>query len=237
MDADMHPLARRCYSDAMGLASEADNPDLTAHVCLYTANQSIALSRVGQASPYNALKLINRARDLMRGRPPGRIHTLIAVRQAQAASLLGDRNAFGRAIATAWREVEQAIEYQPLEECPTWLQSVNHAEVRGHEARGYGTIGEFGKAVDLLERAAGEQTMVRNALNTRACLASARVAAGDVSGGVTEAEPILIELDNAVSSPRTLRVLLPVRRAVEGLHGAAEFRRKFDVLAQLAVTA
>lgn len=37
-DADMHPLARRCYSDAMALASQADNDDLTAHTCLYAAN-------------------------------------------------------------------------------------------------------------------------------------------------------------------------------------------------------
>lgn len=237
VDADMHPLARRCYSDAMALASEADNPDLTAHTCLYVANQSIALSRVGKASPHNALKLISRARDLMRGRPPGRIHALIATRQAQAASLLGDRDAFGRAIATAWREVDQAVEYEPLEECPPWLQSFNHAEVRGHEARGYGTVGEFSKAVDLLEAAASEQTMVRNALNTRACLASARVAAGDMSGALAEAEPILIELDNTVSSPRTVRTLAPVRRAAESLPAAAEFRRQFDALAKAAVTA
>ncbi|MFI6045306.1 helix-turn-helix domain-containing protein [Nocardia sp. NPDC051321] len=232
VDADMHPLARQCYWDALSLANQANDPDLTAHACLYIANQSIALSRVGRASPHHAMKMIDRARDLMRGRPPGRIHALIAIRQAQAESLLGDQKAFGRAISTAWREVDHAVEYQRLEECPTWLQSVNHAEVRGHEARGYGTVGKFEKAVELLELAASEQPMVRNALYTRACLASARLAAGDVRGALTEAEPILTELDNTVSSPRTLKVLAPVRRAVESAPSTAEFRCQFDRLAR-----
>lgn len=95
----------------------------------------------------------------MRGRPPGRIHALIAIRQAQAAALLGDAKAFNRAIATAWREVDHAVELEPINECPAWLRFVNHAEVRGHEARGYGRIGEFVKAVDMLETAASEEDL------------------------------------------------------------------------------
>ncbi|WP_330250849.1 helix-turn-helix domain-containing protein [Nocardia sp. NBC_00565] len=235
-DADMHPLARRCYSDAMALASQADNDDLTAHTCLYAANQSIALSQLGHASPHHALKLVDRARDLMRGRPPGRIHALIAIRQAQAAALLGDAKAFNRAIATAWREVDHAVELEPINECPNWLRFVNHAEVRGHEARGYGRIGEFAKAVDLLETAASEETSARNSVNTRAWLAAARAAAGDFGGALADALPVLTELDKTVSSPRTLRVLEPVRRTTDSVPAGAAFRKRFDVLAKTAVT-
>ncbi|MFD0360274.1 helix-turn-helix domain-containing protein [Nocardia sp. GCM10030253] len=235
-DADMHPLARRCYSDAIALASQADDDDLTAHTCLYAANQSIALSQTGQASPHHALKLIDRARDLMRGRPPGRIHALIAIRQAQAVGLLGDRTAFGRAIATAWREVDQAVEYEPVEECPTWLRFVNHTEVRGHEARGYGRVGDFAKAVELFEAAANSDAAARNAVNARAWLASARAAVGDLGAALAEAFPVLEHLDNSVSSPRTVKVLEPVRRATASLPAGAEFRQRFDALTQRAIT-
>ncbi|MGY4101580.1 helix-turn-helix domain-containing protein [Nocardia sp. R16R-3T] len=237
-DADMQPLARRCYSDAMALAGQADDPDLIAHTCLYAANQSIALSASGQASPHHALKLIDRARHLMRGRPPGRIHALIAIRQAQAAALLEDRSAFGRAIATAWREVDQAVEHEPLEECPPWLRFVNHAEVSGHEARGYGRVGQHAKAVELLEAAAGERTSVRNTINARAWLASARAAAGDVNGALDEAFPVLDDLGSKISSPRTLKVLEQVRHVSIALPRGADFDHQFDALTkQTAITA
>ncbi|MEV6135026.1 hypothetical protein AB0L63_02935 [Nocardia sp. NPDC051990] len=238
LDADMQPLARRCFSDAMALASQADDPDLTAHTCLYAANQSIALSVSGQASPHHALNLIDRARHLMRGRPPGRIHALVAIRQAQAAALLEDRSAFGRAIATAWREVDQAVEHEPIQECPPWLRFVNHAEVSGHEARGFGRIGQHTKAVELLEAAASEQTSARNTINARAWLASARAAAGDVNGALAEAFPVLDHLGSAVSSPRTLKVLEPVRRATMTLPAGADFGHQFDTLTeQTAISA
>ncbi|WP_433724204.1 helix-turn-helix domain-containing protein [Nocardia sp. CA-129566] len=236
-DANMHPLARRCYSDAMALASQADDNDLTAHTCLHAANQSIALTQIGHASPHHALQLVERARDLMRGRPPGRIHALIAIRQAQAVGLLGDRNAFGRAIATAWREVDQAVEYEPIDECPAWLRFVGHTEVRGHEARGYGRVGDLAKAVDLLEATVSDQASVRNSVNARAWLASARAAAGDFSGALAEAMPVVEHLGNTVSSPRTVKVLEPVRRATAGSSAGAEFGQRFDALTQTTITA
>jgi hypothetical protein len=236
-DADLHTLARRCYFDAMALAVQANDAELTAHSCLYAANQSIALSRTGQASPHHALRLIDRARDLMRGRPPGRIHALIAIRQAQATGLLGDRQGFGRAIATAWREVDQAVEYEPLAECPVWLRTVNHNEVRGHEARGYGRTGDLTKAVSLFESAASEGSTSRNAVNTRAWLASTRAAAGDLDGALADGLSVLEHLDNGVSSPRTVKVLEPIRRATVNVSAGAEFRDRFDKLAQTGITA
>ncbi|MFJ1457510.1 helix-turn-helix domain-containing protein [Nocardia sp. N2S4-5] len=53
-DSDRQSLARRCYADAMALGTEADNDELIAHTCLYAANQSIRLSRTGEASPHRA---------------------------------------------------------------------------------------------------------------------------------------------------------------------------------------
>ena len=226
-DADLHQLARRCYGDALALAGEAGDEDLVAHTCLNAANQSIALARNGPGSPHHALKLIDRARVLTRGRPPGRIHALIAVREAQAQGLLGERRGFGRAVATAWREAEQAIDFEPLEECPQWLRFVTPAEVLGHEARGYGRIGEARKCIELLEAAATEETGTRNAVHTRAWMAAAHARTGDIPTAVAVGMPVLAELETITSS-RTLRVMEPIRTTDHP--AAADFHNRFAAL-------
>lgn len=226
-DADLHPVARRCYADAMALASEAGDEDLIAHTCLYAANQSILLARRGEGSPHRALRLVDRSRTLMRGRPPGRIHSLTAVREAQAQGIIGDRAEFGRAIATAWREVESAIDFEPWEECPQWLRFVSRSEVRGHEARGLEALGEVRRSIDLMEAAAREQTGTRNAVNMRACIAAAHARAGDIPAAVAVGMPVLDELEH-VASGRTLRVLEPVRSADDPI--ADDFRARFAAL-------
>lgn len=229
-DADRHQQARRCYSDAMALGTESGDGDLIAHTCLYAANHSLALSSRGEGSPARALMHIDQARQLMRGKPPGRIHVLIAIREAQARGVLGDRAAFGRSISTAWRELGEADEFEPLSECPSWLRSVNHSEVRGHEARGWTRVGEPAKAVELFELAVQQDDRVRNALNNRACLASARAGLGDISGALRDAEPILTDLETTVTSIRTLRALTPLRTAVTDNPKGAAFRHRFDTL-------
>ncbi|MEU0539970.1 hypothetical protein ABZ319_08855 [Nocardia sp. NPDC005978] len=233
-DADRHPLARRLYSDALALGTESNDNDLLAHTCLYSANQSIALSRAGIGSPYHALKLIRRARDLMRGRPPGRIHALVAVREAQAQGMVGDRVAFGRALATAWREMDSAAHYEPLEQCPQWLRFVTHSEIAGHEARGYGDLGETTRSVALYAAAADEQSSVRNSLHLSAWSAASRIQLRDINGAVGEGLPVLKKLAT-ISSVRTLRVLEPVRQSVGQSASADEFRHLFDALTEKAI--
>ena len=223
-DSDLHQVARRCYADGLALATEAGDEELVAHTCLNAANHSIALAREGKSSLHHAVNLIDRARVLMRGRPPGRIHALIAVREAQVQGLLGDRMGFGRAVATAWREVEQAIHFETLEECPRWLRFVGPAEIRGHEARGYGDIGEISKSIELFEAAAAEETGARNAAHMRAWTAAAHARIGDIPTAVAMGVPVLAELENIASS-RTLRVMEPIRTTDHPV--AEEFRDRF----------
>lgn len=226
-DSDLHQVARRCYADALALASEAGDEDLVAHTCLYAANQSITSAREGKGSPHHALKLIDRARVLMRGRPPGRIHALIAVREAQAQALLNDWMGFGRAVATAWREMEQAISFEPLEECPQWLRFVTPAEIRGHEARGYSELGETHRSIELLDAAAAEEPGTRNAINDRAHVAVAHARIGDIRAAVAVGTSVLAELETVTSS-RTLRVMEPIRATDHAVAG--EFRDRFAAL-------
>ncbi|WP_157172256.1 hypothetical protein [Nocardia pneumoniae] len=236
-DADRHQLARRCFADAMALATEADDSDLIAHSCLYAALQSCSLTRADLGgSPYKALQLANRARDLMRGRPPGRIHALIAVREAQAYGLLGDRIAFGRAIATAWRELDQAMQLEPLEEVPQWLRFVTYSEIADHEARGYADMGDLRRSVELYATAVDRPAGMRNATIVRAWSAATRARLGDVSGALEHGYPALTN-PSAMASTRILRRLEPVRTAVDGLAAGTDFRDLYDSLAQKAITA
>ncbi|WP_454197807.1 helix-turn-helix domain-containing protein [Nocardia sp. Marseille-Q1738] len=236
-DADRHPLARRCFADAMALATEANDSDLIAHTCLYAALQSCSLTRADLGgSPYKALQLSNRARDLMRGRPPGRIHALIAVREAQAYGLLGDRAAFGRAIATAWRELDQAMQFEPLEEVPQWLRFVTYSEIADHEARGYADLGDLRRSVELYATAVDRPAGVRNATIVRAWSAATRARLGDISGALEHGFPALVDL-SAMASTRILRRLEPVRTAVDQLPAGVDFRDLYDSLAQKAITA
>lgn len=234
-DAHRHPLARRCFADALALGTEANDSDLVADTCLCAANQALALARSGHGSPHKALLLVERARDLMRGRPPGRIHALIAVREAQSYGILGDRAAFGRAMATAWREMDHAAQFEPIDQCPQWLRFMTHAEVGGHEARGYGDIGDLARSLDLYVAAADRQVGTRNAVNLRAWSAATRARMGDIHGALEESRPVLTALMQ-VSSTRTLLVMDPIRVAVHQLPIGSDFRDQFDALTQKAIT-
>ncbi|MFC3963457.1 hypothetical protein [Nocardia jiangsuensis] len=224
-DADRHSLARRCHADAFALASGSNDEELTAHVCLNAANQAIALARRGSGSPSYAITMIGRARDLMRGRPPGRIHALISVRAAQAHGVARDRHGFGRAITTAWRELDAAREFESVDDCPEWLRFVSPSEVRAHEARGHHDLGDPARAVELYEVTCSEPAQPRNALNDRAWLAATRAVLGDTRGALEEGAAVLATLEESVRSPRTLKALAPVRAT-----GDADFAARFDAL-------
>ncbi|WP_268929627.1 helix-turn-helix domain-containing protein [Nocardia coffeae] len=236
-DSDRQALAQSCYADAMALGVEAGDTELIAHTCLYAANQAISLVRSGRGgSLHRALQLIDRARDLMRGRPPGRIHALIAIREAQARGLLGELQAFERAVATAHRELECAVQYEPLEAVPQWLRFVTHSEVADHEARGYADIGKLGRAVELYCAAMQHPAAPRNITNIRAWSAATRAALGDINGALEEGMTVLADL-STVSSTRTLRHLEPVRTAAARAGVGADFRAAYDSLDQKVITA
>ncbi|MBH0778784.1 helix-turn-helix domain-containing protein [Nocardia bovistercoris] len=224
-------LARRCFSEAISLAATADDDALMARACVTAALQPI---QAGSAS--RALTLVGRAADAMRRQPPSRIHALIAVREASALSALGDRDGFSRAIATAWRELERAENFEPVEACPQWLRFVTAQEIRGHEARGCTDVGKHRTALGLYEVALTEHASPANVANTRAWAASARADVGDLDGALAGALPVVKQLESEVTSPRTLMVLSPVRKALRELPAASVFCARFDALNAKGVT-
>ncbi|WP_433600556.1 hypothetical protein ACQPXH_01450 [Nocardia sp. CA-135953] len=229
-DADRHALARKCFTEAMSLAGTVDDDWLTAYACLTAALQPINLARNGIGSASRALPLIARAADAMRRQPPSRVHALIAVREAAALGVLGDADRFGQAIATAWRELERAERYESVDDCPQWVRFVTPQEIRGHEARGCAAVGRIRAALGLYEVAVTEHASPSNIANMGAWAASAHAQVGDLDGALARALPVVTQLESAVMSPRTVRTLIPVRKALETVPAGADFCARFDAL-------
>ncbi len=228
-DSDKQDAATACYRDALAMAAEIGDDELAAHTCLNKALQTITQAGRGKANPRSALQSTLRAADLARPRTSGRIHALIASRQALAHSLLGDRSAFDRSIATAWREMDLACDREPLSQCPDWLQFMCHNEVRYHEACGNAHLGDASKSTELFERVAAERAGQRNAANYRAWFARSLAHVGNITDAITEATDVIASLADGVSSSRTLRVLEPVRIAASKPYHSG-FRERYDQL-------
>ena len=82
------------------------------------------------------LLLADRASDAARYESVPRVHALIALRRAYAASVLGDGAAFRAAITRAHRELDRG----PADADPEWVQFVTPAEISGAEAGGYRSL-------------------------------------------------------------------------------------------------
>ncbi|MGW0252515.1 helix-turn-helix domain-containing protein [Nocardia goodfellowii] len=233
-DSNDQHSATADYQDAMALANFIGDDELAAHTCLNVALQTITLVRRGSAHPHAALRHIQRAADLTRRQPSGRIHALIASREALAHACLGDRSAFKRAIATAWREMDRAHDHEALDDCPDWLKFMCHNEVRYHEASGSMYLGDSTASSRLFEQVAAERAGQRNAATYRAWFATSLANVGDIGTAVGEADEVLTAIASAkISSARTLRVLEPVRVAATKPHHA-EFQQRYDRLLSLA---
>lgn len=229
-DAERTELAWRCYSDALSLAFTADDDDLTVHACLNAALQTTTLARVGRASPSYALALTRRAGSLVRRRPAGRIHALIAAREAAAHGTAGDWSSVQRSVSGAWREMDNAISHEPVDECAPWLRFVSHSEIRFHEGRACTDSGRHERALGLFEVVAGEPASAGNAVHRAAWKSAALARTGDVWSAIDAAAPVLDALEGWLSSPRALKVLEPVRLAADTVAEGEEFRLRYDAL-------
>ena len=102
------------------------------------ANQSMLYAEMARTGPSReparqALRLAFQAHEEGRYIPMARLHALIALRHASAASLLGDKAAFQAAIIQARRELDRG----PRDgDPPEWLRFVERH--RDHRGRGHG---------------------------------------------------------------------------------------------------
>ncbi|MEU4680950.1 helix-turn-helix transcriptional regulator [Micromonospora sp. NPDC023737] len=187
-------------------AVEANAPTLTSYVLMRQSQR--ALERF---DPGNAAALAQRAleEDLL----PGRIRTLLLVRQAQAYAMGGDQDAFAASIDKAHRVAGSADWDSELP-----IDVGGHCDpmcVTAHEAQCRLLLGQPAAAVDLYEqllRHWPDQWRVDEAL-WRSALSTAYVNSGDVERAATEATRALA-LATDTSSARALRWLNPTAVAL-----------------------
>ncbi|MFD3591461.1 helix-turn-helix domain-containing protein [Nocardia sp. NPDC058640] len=232
-DADQHDLARACYRTALEMSMRSGDEELAVHALLNAANQEIALSRQAIGNPHLALQNASRAERLAQHWNPGRVHALIAVRQAQAWGHIGNHDGFRTAMNTAHASMDTALDSEILGRCPSWLRFVDPPELAGHEARAHSDLGDYRTALTHYERALQGQS-VRNEANTRAWHAATLAAVGDTRGALAAGQSVLDSL-GTIGSTRTLRAMAPIRALHAAKHSG--FADHYDQLDRQALPA
>jgi transcriptional regulator with XRE-family HTH domain len=229
LDSGQLPLARPLYEEARELAAGAGDTVLGVHVL---TNQSMLYAELARTGPSReparqALRLAFQAQDEGRYLSVPRLHALIALRHASAASLLGDKAAFQAAVAQARNELDRG----PRDDKPPeWLRFVDHAEITGVEARGWLNLGDPDKSAPLYRRVLASGLSPRNHASYGADLADALLKQGARQDAVTAAMDVLPALEGGVTSMRCMNRLRLVRQAAGSTGEAKEFCDRFDAI-------
>jgi transcriptional regulator with XRE-family HTH domain len=229
LDAGQLPLARPLYEEARELAVGSGDMVLGVHVL---TNQSMLHAELARTGPNReparqALRLAFQAQDEGRYIPVPRLHALIALRHASAASLLGDRAAFQKAVTQARRELDRGHED---EDPPQWLRFVDRTEITGVEARGWLNLGDPNRSALLYRQVLASGLSSRNRASYGAGLADALLKQGARQDAITAAMDVLPALEDGVKSMRCLNRLRLVRQAAASTPSAEEFCIRFDAI-------
>jgi hypothetical protein len=225
LDSGQQALSRRLYAETQALAEEAADPVLTAEILEQSSLLASRMARTNgtRDAAREGLLLAYRAAEEARYEPLPRLHALIALRQASAASILGDKAAFYSGINRARRELDRG----PRSDEPESLRFVNHAEITGFEARGHLDLGEPGRSEELYRATLAGDLAPRNRAYYGAALAGSLLRQGAVEQAIAEGVTVLRALVNGVTSIRTVGELRPIRAAARG-SDAEEFCERFD---------
>ena len=232
MDGGRLPLARPLYDEARELAASAADVVLSVHVL---TNQSMLYAEMARTGPSReparqALRLAFQAQEEGRYIPVPRLHALIALRHASAASLLGDKAAFQAGITQARRELDRGPrDGNP----PEWLRFVDETEITGVEARGYLNLGDASRSAQLYQQVLASGLSTRNRASYGAGLADALLKQGARQEAVVAATNVLPALESGVTSMRCLNRLRLVRQAAGNTPGEQEFCERFDGVERL----
>jgi transcriptional regulator with XRE-family HTH domain len=230
-DSAQQRLARQLYNQAELLAGTADDTELTVHVYANMALQCTHLARVSsqRGVAREAMRFADRAADTARSEASPRLRALTNLRQATAHAQLDDERAFRMAIASARREFDRG----PYPADPSWARFVTVAEITGHEAMGWVSLGSPGRAASLYRAVLDDQRLLRrNRAYYHARLVGALIAEGDDRQALAEGVALLPFLDDGhITSRRTFNELRSLRAIGDDL-GADEFCMGFDAAEQ-----
>ena len=235
VDAGHLTLARPLYEKGRELAVSAGDVMLAVHALISQSMLHAEMARTGPSpeSARQALGLAYQAADEGRYVPMPPLHALIALRHAGAASLLGDKAAFQAAIGQARRELDRG----PWDgDPPQWLRFVSETEMTETEATGYLDLGDAARSAMLYRQVLTSDLSPRNRASNGVGLADALLRQGAHQEAVATATNVLPALESGVTSVRCLNRLRLIRRAVDNIAWAQEFRERFDA-AEQALTA
>lgn len=229
LDGGRPLVARPLYEEARELAAGAGDLVLAVHVLI---NQSMLYAEMARTGPSReparqALRLAFQAQEEGRYLPVARLHALIALRHASAASLLGDKAAFQAAIIQARHELDRGPQDG---DPPEWLRFVDETEVTGVEARGWLNLGDAHRSARLYQQVLAARLSTRNRVSYSAGLADALLKQGSRQDAIAAAMDVLPELEGGVTSMRCLTRLRIVRQAAGNTAGAREFCERFDAV-------
>jgi hypothetical protein len=235
LDSGRPELARSMYEEARELAAGAGDVVLAVHVL---ASQSMLYAEMAHAGPNReparqALRLAFQAQEEGRYIPVARLHALIALRHASAASLLGDVAAFQGAISQARHELDRGPRDS---DPPEWLRFVGDTEITGVEARGWLNLGDAQRSAGLYRQVLADVPGTRDRACYGAGLAGALLKQGARQDAVAAAAEVLTALEGGVTSMRCLNRLRIIRQAARDTAGAQEFCERFDAAERTLTT-
>ncbi|MGQ0779014.1 MAG: hypothetical protein ACT4NY_32145, partial [Pseudonocardiales bacterium] len=193
-DGGRHDVARTCFTDALALARQADDPEVEVLAIANLALQSnvLRLPREAQRLSIAAEQVVASAN----GSP--RLSVIPQFRQAIASSLMVDARESDRAITRARQALDRERD-EPVEE---WCAFVTPFEIDGIEATCVLELGQASRAEKLLEQviAGYDPRFARNRALYRVRLARARLDSGAVDGAAEAANLALDDLAGELAS-------------------------------------
>ncbi|MBG0818376.1 hypothetical protein [Planomonospora sp. ID82291] len=225
-DAGQQTEARAHFSEALNTAMLNGDDVLAARTLANMARQAVDLGR-----PREAVRFAQLARGhASQWDAPPRVWALLAIREAHGHAVAGDVRAFEAALSQAWAAFDHGV----TDRDPEWTAFLNEAELRCLEGICRADLGQHGRSVVLLERAAELQPVEysRNRGMSLARLAGAALDGGDLDRCVAATRESLALAEDGISSTRIHQRLRLVRQGLAAHQTSPPVREITDQLAR-----
>ncbi|WP_406112975.1 hypothetical protein [Kitasatospora purpeofusca] len=202
-DAEQQERANVFFAQALNTALLSNDAPLAVRTLSNMARQAVDLDK-----PRDAIRYAQLAANHAGTWAPPRVHSLIAVREAQGFARLGDTDNADHAILRAW----QAFEQDTSDRDPEWAAFLNEAELTCLEGMCQSDLGQHRRAIALLERSSDMQESARDR-NRGMCLvrlSGAALSAGDLDRSIAAAEMSIHMISGGMNSRRNKKVLRTV---------------------------
>ncbi|MFD0403422.1 helix-turn-helix domain-containing protein [Kitasatospora sp. NPDC127121] len=215
------------WSQALNTALLFNNSPLAIRTLSVMARQAVDLGKGRDAVRYAQI-----AATRLGPWVPPRVHSLLAIREAQGHAALGDAASTNEAILRAWRGFERGAS----EDDPDWARFLNEAELVCLEGMCRSDLGEHEKAIHLLSRSAELQDAAHDR-NRGMCLvrlSGAALSAGNLDQSIDAAERSVRMIGSGMTSRRNKQVLLGIANGLHRFNDNPHARHTIERITQSA---